>query len=502
MKRISKKKLLNSDCVFVVFAIVVLLLSILPLLYIGKYNVMSADDYAIGKDINKIWSNTHNMVNMVKYSAYYVGSMYQSLRGCFTISFFDCWNPGFFGEEFTWITPIIMISTILLCMYFLVKICVDAFFSDSTKEINIVWAVLCFLIIQTMPSPAEGFYWYAGAISYTFLHYTMLILFVLFVKIQTSEDKKKKWAYTPIACIWAIGIGGSQWITVLVCLLMYTLLLMVNYKRLKSSIILPYAFLGVGFALSIFAPGNSVRQSSANGMGAIEAILYSFKNAVIYGKEWISPMFIATLVFLVPFIWQIVGKERKKYEYKCPMLISVISFCVFSAAFTAPLYGVGNVDSGRIHNSIQSIFYILCVVNIIYYIGWIKYKIDSSDREIYQDIKMIIGIIGKYRWHCKWTAFAIILLVFIGTGDKNTFSSISALRSLANGEAKAYYQEAQERISILNDSNYTIVEFEPHTVKPRVLFYNDIQADDSPDYWINLNMAEYYAKEEILLKEK
>ncbi|MBD4629098.1 hypothetical protein GUG51_00005, partial [Xanthomonas citri pv. citri] len=46
-----------------------------------------------------------------------------------------------------------------------------------------------------------------------------------------------------------------------------------------------------------------------------------------------------------------------------------------------------------------------------------------------------------------------VLVMWVFTADKNTYTSISALRSLYNGEAKAFYAEAMERHAIYIDEN-------------------------------------------------
>ena len=79
---------------------------------------------------------------------------------------------------------------------------------------------------------------------------------------------------------------------------------------------------------------------------------------------------------------------------------------------------------------------------------------------------------------------------------------MSALRSLLNGEAQAYYEQAQERLVLYQDESVSIVEIEPFRVKPRVLFFTDIVEEGNANYWINENIAQYYDKEKVLLMEK
>ena len=61
--------------------------------------------------------------------------------------------------------------------------------------------------------------------------------------------------------------------------------------------------------------------------------------------------------------------------------------------------------------------------------------------------------------------------------------------------------EADARIAQVREGGADeIVELEPFTVKPKVLFFEDL--DRSPDNWKNEAMAEYYGCGGIVLKEE
>ena len=53
MKEIKK----NSDWKLTAAAITLLIVSLVPLLYIGRYNVLSADDYSMCKGMHRIFEN-------------------------------------------------------------------------------------------------------------------------------------------------------------------------------------------------------------------------------------------------------------------------------------------------------------------------------------------------------------------------------------------------------------------------------------------------------------
>ena len=244
-----------------------------------------------------------------------------------------------------------------------------------------------------------------------------------------------------------------------------------------------------------------MRQSGTTGMAPVKAILLSFVQAVQYTKEWITPFFVVIVLFLLPIMGKMIRESKKKYRYAHPLIVWFFSFCLFAAGFAPSLYGVGNVDSGRIKNQLQSLFYLLIFFDIFYGLGWLARKTGEGEKEVYRDMHTVISVLGKYTAVLQGIFFALVLLVFAGTSDKNTFSSVSALRSLANGEAKTYYAEAQERLTDYKNPDVTVVEVEPFSVKPHVLYFTDIVEEGEPNYWINENIAAYYGKKKVILRK-
>lgn len=503
MRNIQKKikAFFNTNNRFDIYAVLLLGISLLPLLIVGRYNVLMADDYAIGKVCHKLWMQTGSIVSMLQYAFKYTINLYCTWRGSFTINFFDTLNPGFFGENLACITPLIMLSSVLFSMYFFIKAILSQFYVYTKREVLLIFSIVSFLIIQTMPSPVEGLYWFAGAMAYTMLHYMMLLFFCILIYVGNVQSKWKQNILGLVVSVYAFFVSGSQYITALICVLGYTIFMLLNFRRLNWWKITSGISLLCGFLLNLFAPGNAARQQGTNGMGPVMAIFCSFLEAAGYAKVWITPILVAGILFLLPVIWKLVRVPKKEYTYNHPLIMLLGSYFLFSAAFTPSLYGVGNVDAGRIQNLIQSVFYIIVLTDVFYLIGWLQYKIKYSEKDIYKDIGTIKNILGKYKTIYQWIAFGLMILVFVGTGDKNTFSSVSALRSMVIGEAQVYYSEAQERLEIYRDESNSVAEVEAFSVKPKVLYFTDIVQEGDMNYWINENIAEYYGKEKVVLKD-
>lgn len=96
---------------------------------------------------------------------------------------------------------------------------------------------------------------------------------------------------------------------------------------------------------------------------------------------------------------------------------------------------------------------------------------------------------------------AALCAIFLLAADKNTYVSVSAIRSLANGEAARYYEENAERLALYNDDSLKDVTVSYLTAKPYLLFKADVGNEGSQDYWINISIVDYYGKDSLTVVE-
>lgn len=495
------KKILRDEKRFYWAIAVLSLLLLIPLLVIAGYNTMSADDYAVGKGLHLI-STTPSLTDAFRYALQHVESFHTNWRGCFTINFLDCFNPAFFGERNAWLTPVLALLVMLSCSYFFVAQGMKLFWDAAKKDIFLVWAILQMILIQTMPSPAETIYWYCGVTSYTFAQGFFFLFFGVLFALDKETEGRKIIGKSVVLIILGFLTGGCQYTICLETLIWYAFYLFFFGKKIRIGKILAALSLVAGSAVNILAPGNQVRKNkSGGGMGAVSAIMESFAWAMRSVKEWVGPMLLIVMLLLVPVIWHILSKSRKKRPYRYPVAFVLLSFCVLASCYTASLYGLGDASAGRIQNQVQSFFYILLFMDLFYILGYIQYKGNEKQDGLCADICKAAEIFSRYRLYYMWMMLVCIGLVLIGTGDKNKFASVSATRSLVLGEADIYYSEYEERLSIYHDNSIACPVLEPYSVRPKVLYVSDlVSSEEDIDYWVNKSVAVYYGKEKVLLR--
>ena len=101
-----------------IFLIVVYLLSLIPLCMISKYNYPSADDYTNGASTYHLWNETHSIPGILVDATGRTVDEYGGWRGCYTSSYLSALPPCIFGQEWTFLTPIITLILITLSVLF------------------------------------------------------------------------------------------------------------------------------------------------------------------------------------------------------------------------------------------------------------------------------------------------------------------------------------------------------------------------------------------------
>lgn len=480
---------------------------IIPILFIGRYNVISADDYAYGLEVHHNWMENHSLFQVLGTAFEVVANRFMTWQGTYTSVFFMSLNPLNFHGGTGWLIPLFMVSMLCLSTGFFFKqtvVCVTAGRENGGVAVRGITLLYLIMFIQGIVSPVEGFFWYNGAVHYILMHSFMLFYLGLFLKLQKGTKAKMKTiifvVQTILLCVLGILVGGGNYISALQCMEVSVVILAAGllYKKIGLAQILGFLSMAAGFVASVAAPGNALRQAGTNGMGVFSAILSSFVMAIKDVKGWLNPLLILFLLIIIPFLWKL-AKEIP-FDFRYPLVAAVLCYCLYASLYAPCLYGVGNADSGRMRNIIQASFYIYLVVGELYVLGALQRKIQKADKEWSRDLLTVITIGKKYEWLYRIVLLAGIVCVLVLTGDKNTYTSMSAVRSVVIGEAQDYYEENLERQAIIAGEEQDIY-LEPLSVKPHVLYFADYVTKEDPNNWINRTAARYYNKNSIQLKD-
>lgn len=467
-------------------------LSLVPLLLLGKYNVMCYDDYFFGATVHKAWVDTGSIKEAVDAAVNHANTNYMNWQGCWLVSFLTAMYPANFDYRMSWIVPVVSICLFTGAIYLLGRQLLTKWFGGGKTETNLVLFVLIFMFFQVMDAPFEGIYWYNGVIAYIVPQAFVFFTVALMIK-NLFSDKVTALGIGIASVCSVVSVGGNYVTTLqaeilLVLLLAYAIFLKRN--RLKATLI-PFLTGTIFFCVNVFAPGNAARTlaSGVKGYNPFVSVILSFYNAILYIIEWTPTIVVFTFIALIPILWIIVRKSNRKFQY--PALISLGLFCVFSAMYTPTLYAMGTAGLNRANNIIQIVYYLCLLGGMTYWIGWLQQK----KSQLIKDVDEFMLKRGK-----TFTAVAmlVVLIIWAGTMDKNTYNSISALRSIVNDEGKVFYEESLERYELYQDDSIKEVIVKPYSQKPALFDFYDLSTDRSN--WINQGAAAYWNKEYIAME--
>lgn len=489
-----------------VCAAFLLILSLLPLLILGRYNVMCIDDYDYGRQVHDTWMTTGSLWQSVQTAMEQTGRFFREWQGTYVSCFLMAICPMNFYYETAFLVPVIMIGMFCVSTFLLGRQILIRWLGSDKHHAGLVMFLLLFMFYQVMEAPFEGIYWYNGSTHYILMESLLLFMLTLVSGIMWTEKKSNAIAWCVLASLDGVIVGGGNLITGLQAEILLCFLLVFTYvkKREKTIyVLLPFLLFTAGFLCNIMAPGNAVRAGLDTDVGysPVLSVILSFYYAVVFMIGWTNTLVILIWLALLPVMWQI-GKNSEK-SFRHPVWVSVGGFCILSAMFTPTLYAVGMVGLSRVDNIIQMVYYLCLFMITTYWLGWIAhgktiFQEEESGEEKLSTGKLLGGFLESTKNVMTMCCMLLALAVWLLTANKNTYTSISALRSLVNGDAGVYYAEAMERHELYVDESITDVVITPYSARPAVFDFEDLKENEGN--WLNLAVAEYYHKNSVKLR--
>lgn len=491
---------------------IVILLSILPLYLISRYAYLSADDFSYLATTAPVWDATHSISEVVHASASATVQRYFEWQGNFSFIFLTFLQPAAFGQALYGVTPVFVLTIFCAAFLFFCKVVLRNYMGASKVDFWLVSLPLLFLSVQYMYSPVEGLYWHPGAISYTFFYALGLVLLALLLLLIKAERAGMQIVIFAITVFLSIAVGGSNYSTVLLCVLVSLLLAIYCglQRQRKQTVFLTiiFAILAICLLISMMAPGNALRQSQVGASsiprGIILALVYgaySFANATTLPA-------VVCFLFLIPLLYRLA--QGSSFRFSHPLWAMLLLFGLYSSLGAPCFYALGFSIPERNINLIYFSYYLVVLLALFYCLGYLSRQSARLPR-LLNALDELCNFY-KRRFGTVFIAFCLIFTascVGVCTITKGVDGSpavahlpagVSAAQSLLNGEAKAFYTEMLERDQLCRSSEERDIVLSPLSAAPYVLAYMDITED--PNDWKNLCMAQYYEKNSITLQRK
>lgn len=475
-----------------------LLLSLIPLLWLGKYNVMCIDDYDYGQRVHDVFLATGSFSVSVREAWRQNMDFYRDWQGTYISCFLMGMCPMNFNYEIAWVVPILMIGMFASSSFVLGRHILIRWLGCEKTGASLVMALLLFGFYQVMEAPFEGIYWYNGATHYVLMQSIWFFLLTLVSASLWAERKMKAAVCCAAAVVLSAIVGGGNLVTALQAEILMAFLVGYSFFQKRDRIayvIVPFLMGSAGFLVNVLAPGNSRRGSMDvdEGYSAVKAIALSFYNTGVFAIRWTPVLVVLLWLAVLPLLWRHMKASEKDFSH--PVLVTAGAYCVVSAMFTPTLFALGMVGLSRVDNIIQMTYYIAAFMVTAYWLGYFSHRKRQEDGAA-EALGLFLERAGN-----RMSVVCILLLlgVWVFTADKNTYTSISALRSVALGEAQTFYGESMDRHALYTDENLTEVEVAPYSLRPALFDFTDLSEDEGN--WLNLAVARYYHKESVRCRE-
>ncbi|MDE5597685.1 MAG: hypothetical protein K2J04_07625, partial [Lachnospiraceae bacterium] len=245
-------------------AAVLFVISIVPLLLLGKYNVMCIDDYDYGRQVHDTWMATGSLWQSVQTAAAQTAVFFRDWQGTYVSCFLMALCPMNFYYETAFLVPIIMIGMFCVSTFLLGRQILIRWLGSDKHHAGLIMFLLLFMFYQVMEAPFEGIYWYNGSTHYILLESLLFFMLTLVSGIIWTEKKSNAIAWCVLASLDGVIVGGGNLITALQAEILLCFLLVFTYMKKREKtiyVLLPFLLFTAGFLCNILAPGNAMRSA-------------------------------------------------------------------------------------------------------------------------------------------------------------------------------------------------------------------------------------------------
>jgi len=493
-----KKRLSNRTLAWLCVA--VLLASLLPLYALSFYNHACYDDFGFSIRTHDRWRETGSLWQTFMAAVENTVGIRQTWEGTYATSFISALQPALYGENLYWLTTAILLTFFLFCVWFFLRQVLGKLLGTDRGTFWMAFSSIAFVMVQFVPDLSESFFWFNGGVAYTLMWSLMAFRGGMWVCFGTAKKPAAKWIYGVLLALMTVVMGGAKYSTVLLAALVDALIVLYGFvkKRRDRFVSLGmFILLMICFVFSMVAPGNAVRaETLMGGVSAPMAILQAFYFGLALMGSWFSLPLLVVWAFVA---WQLMESLHGcPYRFHHPVWVTVLSVCLFCAQLAPTLYTGNYIGDGRTINTYFYTFVIMSCALVMYWMGWFLRRTETRSPF------PAIGTSKKDGLRIAVFAAAVVLMVIgcvsyhpEGSEDYGlqNVASLSALRSILNGDAAAYDEAMDARDAALTDPDQPEVMLEPVEDIPAA-FMGDALESDNISYVKEL-YQEYYEKQRV-----
>ncbi len=483
---------------------IVLAIALVPMFAISAYDHSYADDWHYGVDAHLALEAGEGVLGAVAAALTEAVDTYDGWQGTYSAIVLMALQPGVFSEELYGLGAVAIIAALVLSTGYVTSVVLRDVLGTGRAPWLALTCLILLLQMQLLPSPVEGIWWYNSAVYYTFYHALMLLGCGLSVRLLHGRTRRGALSVQG-SCVRAVAlallafvVAGGNFVTGLVSVIALTGAVMVGIVRGRRAawLLVPALLVLVGgFACSMAAPGNAVRQATqfpGDNLGVLMTLVRSGLAGFEYALLWTNGFMVLSLVIALPVFVAIA--RRTTCSFALPGVVALVSLTLFMASFAPTFYSMGTVGPGRVQNIRYDLFVLLVYVCVGWTCGWAVRKMERrASRDVWH---RLCRAVPAHACICMTVLVLMVVSLAVDERHRDDLTSMSAAASIISGEAQEYDEQVWERIAKLEQSDDASVDVPFYTVGPKVLFMGDIK--DNMNNYINFRLAQWYGKESVI----
>ena len=483
--------------------LLLLAVGLLPVMYLGRYNHPTGDDYYYGAGTHLVWQETGSIAETVSEAARGVALEYGRWQGTYSALFLMHLPPNIFGNLPYRLVTAVILSLLTAGIFYIIKPILCSRLKMSVSGWMIVSSCLALLCVETVPSQGESFFWYNGSMYYT--GYFAVTLFFLGMVLRYAEKQRK--GYLAGMLLLAVFLAGGNYVSLLPCLIIMVLLtgwMIWKKKQRRYGILAVTLCMLAGLMVSAAAPGNRVRQDGMWQIPAWKAVAKSLVQGVHYTIAWTGLWWLLVAILITPILWKYMRRSELQFRY--PLLVIGFLYGIFCSMSCPTFYTMNSTGPARVVAVVYYGFLLFSFLAYAYLLGYVQRKWrerTSGGNELSTVPGEKESAAGKPGiWErprldraVMTACIAGIVLFQIATGSVEYCTTGKAARLLNSGEAKAYDEEYRERYRLFTDNSIQELVLKPYENRPDMLYVGDFSSD--PQEPTNLKVAEFFGKNSV-----
>lgn len=471
-KRIRTNKGYRTQCIINFLLISAIVVVVMPIIVASSMTFYRGDDFP-----GTAWDSKKNIVELFLASLGYAKGMFFNWQGAYFSMFaWELFNP-LLGGGLSQLRIIMVISAILFVIS--LSMFVYGLFKQEAASIQhrLLLCLCCFLGTLGFEVWYQIFYWYTGAIGYTF----PLSLALIALGLILLSDKKLFYVLAGILLFCASG--GCLAVAAIEC---YWLLMIIVSRMLKKTArrkdYILFIIAVSGALVNSLAPGNFARHSviDDSGLHLFRAIIFSFSEMVATA-EW---LFLDTPFILIAIIAFSIGVsigKRQIANSTYSWIMVGLNICTPIVTYFPVCLGYSSGGGPNRCRFMLTLAFVVSAILILVLMGKIfaSYIKTSYMREVLIMVTLLLIIMPIKRE--GWKVSEMI--------------PYRTLMKLTEGQIQSYYRDANGIYdAIREDDNEDVFIF---TMPKPVDEFLSMDIQEHPDYLINTECANYFGKKSV-----